>query len=58
MGAKQMSHDPEQLEDDLQTVLDNVRWGKEANSARNTQKANNHLARAEELLEKYVDGDD
>lgn len=55
MGAKQLSHDPEQLEDDLQTALMNVRWGKEANSARNTQKANNHLSRAEKLLEQYVD---
>lgn len=54
MGAKQSSHDPEQLEDDLQTALMNVRWGKKANSARNTQKANNHLSRAEELLEQYV----
>lgn len=55
MGAKQLPHESEQLEDDLQTALKNIRWGIEANSARETQKANNHLYRAEELLEQYVD---
>jgi hypothetical protein len=55
MEAKQLPHDSEQLEEDLRMALKNVRWGKKANSARETQKANNHLYRAEELLEQYVD---
>jgi hypothetical protein len=55
MAAKQSVSDSEELADDLQKALKNVRWGIEANSARETQKANNHLYRAEELLEQHID---
>ncbi|MEF8812960.1 MAG: hypothetical protein V5A55_03980 [Halovenus sp.] len=55
MGSEQLSYDTEQLEDDVQMAIKNIEWAKEAASSGDTQKTNNHLHRARELLEPYTD---
>jgi len=54
MGTQQLSDDADQLEDDVEMAIKNIRWAKEAASAKNIQKANNHLHRAEELLDQHA----
>jgi len=55
MASKQLSDDTEQLEKDVQMAIKNIKWAKKAGSAGDTQKANNHLHRAQELLEPYAE---
>lgn len=55
MGSEQLSYDADQLEDDVQLAIKNIEWAKKAASGSDTQKANNHLHRAQELLEPYTD---
>lgn len=55
MGDQQLSYQDEQREGDVQMAMKNIKWAKEAASEGDTQKTNNHLHRALELLEPYTD---